>query len=63
MGIVIHDDEILEFEVHKGNVVHKGIPTDEFSKEIFGLMEMIVAFEKLLETAVFLDLLESDAFD
>lgn len=44
MSIVVHDDEILKFEIHEGYIVDKCISADEFSEQILGVVEVIVPF-------------------
>jgi hypothetical protein len=44
IGIVIHDDEILEFEVHEGNILGKCVAVDEVSEEVFDVLEGVIFF-------------------
>ena len=63
LGVVIHDDEVLQLEIHKGYALLQRISLYEGSEGCPDFLKSDVSLHEFLKTAILLHLLKPDALD
>lgn len=63
VGVVIHDDEVLQLEIHKGYALFQGISLNEGSKTCPDFFKIDISIHEFLKTAILLHLLKPNALD